>query len=152
MPFPQDRLTLINILEFTDRVLQHYISQLPPDDKNRFLPAWTSEVRPELRAVIAQLQQIGSSDAESWRSLVRVGLTDASLALKRHYLAAAAQGGWRKRFLDLLNKFLGSLAAGIPGAEPIKELKEWLEGLVEDQPEPDQSLITLFNSGEPMAF
>jgi hypothetical protein len=66
--------------------------------------------------------------------------------MKLHYLAKAASGGWRKKLLDLLNKFLGSLAAGIPGIEPIKELKEWLEAQIGDDPEPDMEIITTFNS------
>ena len=67
--------------------------------------------------------------------LRRAGLVGKSLKLKLQYLANAAMNGWGKRLLDLLNKFLGSLAKGFPGAEQVKEFKEWLEGLLN---EPDQ--------------
>jgi hypothetical protein len=66
--------------------------------------------------------------------------------MKLHYLAKAAVGGWRKKLLDLLNKFLGSLAGGLPGVEPIRELKEWLEEQIGDDPEPDQGVMSTYNS------
>lgn len=74
----------------------------------------------------------------------RVGLIGKSLKLKLHYMAEKAKGGWRTGLLNLLNKFLGSLAAGLPGAEPVKEFKEWLEGLSENQPEPDEGIRAVY--------
>jgi len=74
----------------------------------------------------------------------RVGLIGKSLKLKLHYLAERASGGWRTNLLNLLNKFLGSLGGGLPGVEPIKEFKEWLEGFSEDQPEPDEGVRALY--------
>jgi hypothetical protein len=66
--------------------------------------------------------------------------------MKLHYLAKAASSGWRKKLLDLLNKFLGSLAAGLPGVEPIKELKEWLEEQIGDDSDPDPAIVSTYNS------
>jgi len=90
-----------------------------------------AEAQSELR------EELISDHGPLRRFLSRVGLAGKSLRLKLEYLAAAASAGWRGKFLNLLNKFLGSLAGGIPGAEATKELKEWLEGLIENQPEPD---------------
>jgi len=97
-----------------------------------------SELRESLRA----------ENGPFYSFLRRVGLTGKSLKLKLNYLAEAATSGWLGKLLNLLNKFLGSLAGGVPGAEPVKEFKEWLEGLVEDQSQPDQSVRTVyFQSG-----
>jgi hypothetical protein len=66
--------------------------------------------------------------------------------MKLHYLAKAAGAGWRKKLLDLLNKFLGSLASGLPGVEPVRELKEWLEEQIGDDGEPDAGVVSTYNS------
>ncbi len=84
--------------------------------------------------------------------LRRLGLAGRSLKLKLQYLAEAARGGWRGKLLGLLNKFLGSLAGGLPGAEPVKEFKEWLEGLVENEPEPDPSVSSIYFQSGPDPF
>jgi hypothetical protein len=57
--------------------------------------------------------------------------------------------GLLKRFLRLLNIFLGSLADAIPGVHPVKELKELLEELLQDEPEPDDDFIRILG-GEPL--
>lgn len=85
-------------------------------------------------------EELVSEDGPFRRFLRRVGLAGKSLKMKLHYLAEAARGGLRKKLLELLNKFLGSLASGIPGAELVKEFKEWLEGLLDKYPEPDQTI------------
>lgn len=80
--------------------------------------------------------------------LRRVGLVGKSLKMKLTYVADAATKGWRMKLLNLLNKFLGSLAAGIPGTEAVKEIKEWLEDMVENLSEPDQNVTNIyFRSG-----
>jgi hypothetical protein len=75
-------------------------------------------------------ERLRSENGSFHSVLRRVGLAGKSLTLKLGYLAEAASGGWRGKLLNLLNKFLGSLAGGLPGTEPVKELKEWLEGLM----------------------
>ena len=57
-----------------------------------------------------------------------------SLDLKRHLLARSAEDGLLKRFLRILNSWLGSLAEAIPGAHSIKELKEVLDEFLKDTP------------------
>jgi hypothetical protein len=47
----------------------------------------------------------------------------------------------------LLNKFLGSLAAGLPGAESVKEFKEWLEGLLDHEPDQDGGIAAVHSQG-----
>ena len=84
--------------------------------------------------------------------LRRVGLAGKSLKLKLRYMADAAKGGLRGKLLKLLNAFLGSLAGGVPGAEPIKELKEWLEDLVKDQKEPDPNVSSVYFQSEADPF
>jgi len=79
--------------------------------------------------------------------LRRVGLVGKNLKLKLRYLAKAASGGWRKKLLNLLNKFLGSLAAGLPGAESVKEFKEWLEGLLDHEPDQDGGIAAVYSEG-----
>jgi hypothetical protein len=78
--------------------------------------------------------------------LRRVGLAGKSLKLKLQYLANAATKGWGKKLLDLLNKFLGSLATAIHGTEAVKEFKEWLEGLL-NEPDPDPGIQPIYNQG-----
>jgi hypothetical protein len=84
--------------------------------------------------------------------LRRVGLAGKSLKLKLQYLANAASGGWGKKLLDLLNKFLGSLAKGFTGAEQIKEFKEWVEHLLGKEPEQDGQIATIYSQGGPDPF
>jgi hypothetical protein len=99
------------------------------------------------RAEVELSDDLKSEDGPLRSSLRRVGLVGKSLKLKLHYLAKHASGGWRWSVLNLLNKFLGSLAGGLPGVEPVKEFKEWLEGLLEGQPEPDESVRAVYNEG-----
>lgn len=93
-----------------------------------FKEAW-SEVRqdlPQLRSGIA-----GLTDAQT-RTL---GLSGKQLALKLKGFelaeAALRPSGWAegpvKKVLKWINILLGSILAGLPGAEPLKELKESLE-------------------------
>jgi len=85
-------------------------------------------------------EELASEDGPFHRLLRRVGLAGKSLKMKLHYLADAASGGHRRKLLQLLNKFLGSLAGAVPGAEAVKEFKEWLEGLSDNDPEPDSKI------------
>ena len=49
------------------------------------------------------------------------------------------------KLLQLLNKFLGSLAGAVPGAEAVKEFKEWLEGFLDNYPEPDPTISNAYS-------
>jgi hypothetical protein len=147
MPLTDDTNALIGILQFTEKLLDHLIARLSPDDNARFSEAWDNETRPNIHQAISTLQNVTDVTDPTWSKLVGAGLTGRSLALKRHYLAQAASDGFIKKFLKFLNGLLKSLISALPGAEPVKELKDYIESFFDDAPEPDSGLITLFNSG-----
>lgn len=97
------------------------------------------------RAEAEVSQTMRSEDGPLYSFQRRVGLIGKNLKLKLRYLAKAASSGWREKLLNLLNKFLGSLAAGLPGAEQVKEFKEWLEGFSDDAPEPDAGISVVYS-------
>ena len=97
-------------------------------------------------------EALRSENGPLYALMGRVGLIGKSLKLKLHYLAENASGGWLTHLLDLLNKFLGSLAAVVPGVEQVKEFKEWLEGFSEDQREPDNEISALYYQAGPDPF
>lgn len=146
MPLAEDRDAIIEVLQFTEKLFDLLIARLKPPDQQLFQDAW-NETRPVLLEQISLLRPITSEDDSVWAAIKRVGLTGKSLTMKLHYLAKAAIGGWPKKLLDLLNKFLGSLAAGLPGTEQVKELKEWLEEQIGDDSTPDQEIIRTYNGG-----
>jgi len=145
MALTEDRDAIIEVLQFTEKLFDLLIGRLALPDQTLFKDAW-NETRPVLLQQISTLRSITSEAHPVRAALHRVGLTEKNLVLKLHYLAQAASGGWTKRVLDLLNKFLGSLAAGIPGVEPIKELKEWLETQIGDDEESDFEVTNCFTS------
>jgi hypothetical protein len=145
--FSEDRNAIVGILEFTLKLLEHLIDRLPPPEKIRFHAAWDQQVKGQLANVVSQIQGVQSEVSPLWGRLAGAGLTGANLDLKRHLLASAAGDGLLKRFLKILNSWLGSLADAIPGAHPIKELKELLEDFFTDTQEPDDGITTLFNAG-----
>jgi hypothetical protein len=97
------------------------------------------------RAEAELREELASEDGPFRRLMRRVGLAGKSLKMKLHYLADAASGGWRTKLLQLLNKFLGSLASAVPGAEAVKEFKEWLEGFLDNYPEPDSTIKVAYS-------
>jgi hypothetical protein len=143
MALNEDRDAIIEVLEFAEKLFDLLIPRLSGSDLQLFQDAW-NETRPILKRQISVLRLVAFQGDSVWSGIERVGLTGNNLKMKLHFLAKAASGGWRKKLLDLLNKFLGSLAAGLPGVEPIKELKEWLEDQIEDDPEPDMGIVTAF--------
>lgn len=145
--FDQDKNFIVGILQFTERLLEHLIGRLPINEQPRFSLAWQKQVKLQLADAISQVQAIGSESSTLWTRLAGAGLTGPSLDLKRHLLASAAQDGLLRRFLRILNSWLGSLAEAIPGVHPIKQLKELLEEFLDDTPEPDAGITTLFNAG-----
>ena len=145
MPLIEDRDSIVEVLQFTEKLFDLLIPRLGPPDLKLFQDAW-SETRPLLQQQVGLLQSVTSEHNPVWSAIQRVGLTGNNLRMKLHYLAKAAAGGWRKKLLDLLNKFFGSLASGLPGVEPIKELKEWLEEQIGDDPEPDMGVMSTYNS------
>jgi hypothetical protein len=151
MPLHEDRDTIIEVLQFTEKLFDLLIPRLSEFDRQLFQGAW-DETKPILQQQVSLLRSITSEEHPAWAALRRIGLTGKNLAMKLHYLAKAASGGWRKKLLDLLNKFLGSLAGGIPGVEPIKELKEWLEDQIGDDPGSDPEIISLYTSQPHLHF
>src|SRR5579863_2419742 len=145
MPLTEDRDAIIEVLQFTEKLFDLLIKRLTPPDRQLFQDAW-NETRPVLQEQIALLRAITSEDDSVWAAIQRVGLTGKNLVMKLHYLAKAAIGGWPKKLLDLLNKFLGSLVADLPGTEQIKELKEWLEDQIGDDSKADQEIISTYNA------
>jgi hypothetical protein len=145
MPLTEDRDAIIEVLQFTEKLFDLLINRLTPPDRQLFQDAW-NEARPVLQEQISLLKSITSEGNSVWAAIRGAGLTGKNLAMKLHYLAKAAIGGWPKKLLDLLNKFLGSLVAGLPGTEQIKELKEWLEEQIGDDPTEDQGIISTYNS------
>jgi len=154
MSLIEDRDAIIEVLEFAEKLFDLLIQRLPQDDRQLFQRAW-DETRPTLRQQVDLLRSVTSEQQPTWLGIRRVGLTTNNLVMKLHYLARAASQGWRKKLLALLNRFLDSLASGIPGVEPIKELKEWLESQIEDDPqnpEPDSALKNLYSSQHHIYF
>jgi hypothetical protein len=145
MPLNEDRDAIIEVLQFTGKLFDLLISRFDEPDLSLFQNAW-NETRPVLDQHISLLGSVTSENNPVWAAIQRVGLTGNNLKMKLHYLAKAASGGWRKKLLDLLNKFLGSLASGLPGVEPIKELKEWLEEQIGEDSDPDSGIISTYNS------
>lgn len=145
MPLNEDRDAIIEVLQFIEKLFDLLIPRLTLFDRQLFQDAW-NETRPILAEQVTLLYSITSEQHPVWSAIQRAGLTGKNLLMKLHYLARAASGGWRKKLLDLLNKFLGSLASGIPGVEPIKELKEWLEDQIGEDPGSDPEIISLFTS------
>jgi hypothetical protein len=146
MPLAEDRDAIIEVLQFTEKLFDLLITRLKPPDQQLFQDAW-NETRPVLLEQISLLRPITSDDDSVWDAIKRVGLTGKSLTMKLHFLAKAAVGGWPKKLLDLLNKFLGSLAAGLPGTEQVKELKEWLEEQIGDDSTLDKEIIGIYTGG-----
>jgi hypothetical protein len=121
------------------------ISRLSQPDLQLFQDAW-NETRPVLQQQVSLLNSITSEGNPIWSAIQRVELTGKNVKMKIHHMVKAASGGWRKKLLDLLNKFLGSLAGGLPGVEPIKELKEWLEEQIGDDSGSDADIINIYNA------
>lgn len=101
-------------------------------------------VRERLSTAAADLGAIDDDDDARWRKLDDAGLIGAPLALKTAIWAAAADSATslpRRGFvaralrplLKLINSLLGSLTSVIPPLELVKEYKDGIEVVVEDQ-------------------
>jgi hypothetical protein len=128
MAFSDDKETLIDILQFIRAVLNELVNSHITDDKHLFESAWNSEVRPRLEQLILDLQSTSGEDNPRWREIHNRGLTGEQLKLKRARLAAVSKKGIPGKILDIINTILGS----IPGADPIKEFKEFVEEGLDD--------------------
>jgi hypothetical protein len=137
MAFEDDRNTLSDILRFVKRVLDELVTGRISEDKELFQSAWTAEVRPRLEGLIEGLGNIQNQNDTLWIQLQNHGLTGEQLKLKRKRLAAISAKGVLKRILDIINTILGS----IPGAEPVKEFKEFVEEGIDD---PNASIAARF--------
>jgi hypothetical protein len=128
MAFSDDKEILIDILQFIGAVLNELVNSHITDDKHLFESAWNSEVRPRLEQLILDLQSTAGEDNPRWREIHNRGLTGEQLKLKRARLAAVSKKGIPGKILDIINTILGS----IPGADPIKEFKEFVEEGLDD--------------------
>ncbi|MDP9049640.1 MAG: hypothetical protein M3O31_02815 [Acidobacteriota bacterium] len=137
MAFIDDKKVLIEILTFIRDVLNELVHSHITENKSLFQSAWSLEVKPHLDELILQFQSISREESPFWRDLQNRGLTGEQLKLKRTRLAAASLKGLTKRVLDLINTILGS----IPGAESIKEFKEFAEDGLDD---PNASIAVSF--------
>jgi hypothetical protein len=138
MAFADDKKTLIEILKFVRTLLQELVDGRITEDKALFQSAWSSEVRPRLDQIISSLASASDEDSPLWRDIHDRGLTGEQLKLKRARLAAVSLKGIPKKILDIVNTILGS----IPGADPIKEFKEFVEEALDDS---DASIATSFS-------
>ncbi len=138
MAFEDDKKTLSDILVFIRSVLDELVGGHITNDKELFQSAWTKEVRPRLDLLIGGLVDIQSDNDPRWNLFQYHGLTGEQLKLKRKRLAAVSATGIFKKILDIINTILGS----IPGAEPVKEFKEFVEEGVDD---PNASITASFS-------
>jgi hypothetical protein len=81
-----------------------------------------------LQQLVIQIGSVLSPTDPRWIEIEQRGLSGEQLRLKRARLAAASKKGIRKKILDIINTILGS----IPGADPIKEFKEFTEEALPD--------------------
>lgn len=56
MPFLEERESIIGVLQFTGRVLEHLISRLPPESRTEFEDVWRTETRAQLDEAIQMLR------------------------------------------------------------------------------------------------
>jgi hypothetical protein len=139
MPFQDDRATLAQILRFVEMLLNELVPQISPtEDGAQFAVAWNQEVRPALQDLIIRIETIPNPNDTRWLDLHQRGLDGEQLKLKRARLAAASKKGIRKKILDIINTILSS----IPGADPIKEFKEFSEEALPDDPK--ATVVTRF--------
>src|ERR1051326_8077714 len=116
--FEQDKNAFIGILQFTQKLLPHLIERLPEPDKTRLKAAWDQQGRTQRLDVITQFEASERSGPAFWPRLVTAGSSGPSLDLKRHLMADSAGKGLLKRFLRILNSWLGSLADALPRSHP----------------------------------
>ncbi|MGA2590389.1 MAG: hypothetical protein ABSH32_10770 [Bryobacteraceae bacterium] len=130
--FDQEKNMIVGILQFTEKLPDHLIERLPATEKELFRKTWDEQVKVQFAEVVSQIQSVQAEGSPLWTGIARAGLTGPSLDLKKHLLASAASEGLLRRFLRILNSWLGSLADAIPGVHPVKELKELLEEFLQE--------------------
>lgn len=101
--------------------------------------AYTKDIEREIELVMSELQDADQNNPDLCQKLGDAGLSGVQLYLKivgfRRYYERFVKRGTLKvleKLLRWINKILGSLAAGLPGAEAIKEFKEIIEGELDD--------------------
>ena len=146
MAFAEDKNELLGILNFTEKLFDELIKQVPQEEQTLFKDAW-SEVRPKLQAVTQQIKGLQSEGEDLAIKLAEAGLLGNQLKLKVFKLKRAAKEGWLDKLLRLLNSFLKSLAKAIPGGESIAELKDMFEDSLGGVQTPAPYIQTLFNQG-----
>lgn len=134
---PTDQEELHSFIERVRTILSEIVGAqnhlLRKEMRPLFTAAW-AEVEPLIPNVQTQVKLLSDD------RLTQLGLSGAQLRLKlqgfRLADTALTSGGWRsrlvKKVLDWINILLGSILAGVPGAEPLKELKESIEAEIDD--------------------
>jgi hypothetical protein len=147
---PMDRATqqsdILRVLDFTEKLLEFLITMVPPARSQEYRNVWESEVRPKLRGVRSEIQQIPVS-ASQWNRIDDIGWSPESARLKADSLAEQAGKGALATTIRLTNSALGSLKIVFLGLEPPKEFKDYLETWAENRAEPEPFITTLFGPG-----
>jgi hypothetical protein len=114
--------------------------------RKEFIEAF-APVNERIESATAALQAVEDTNAALWRDLNTVGLLGASLSLKlslgRRMAERAFEPAQRpltgitgqalRPLLKWINSLLGSLARALPGIDLVKEYKEGVELVVENQ-------------------
>jgi hypothetical protein len=145
-----DRVTqqgdILRVLDFTEKLLEFLLTLVPPTRSQEYTSVWESEVRPKLRGVRSEIQQIPVSSPQ-WNRIDDIGWSPESARLKADSLAEQAGKGALATTIRLTNSALGSLKIVFLGLEPPKEFKDYLETWAENQAEPEPFITTLFGPG-----
>lgn len=138
MAFDDDKRVLVGILLFVRKVLEELVEgHVSYRDRELFAEVWNGEIRPRLDELAGRIEATRSDEDALWHRLQEHGLTGGQLRFKQARLAAVSGKGVKGKILDIINTILGS----IPGADPIKEFKEFTEEAIED---PDAPLQTRY--------
>jgi hypothetical protein len=127
MPFTDEKATLIGILRTIQRILGRVAHEHIRADRDLFISAWEKEVGPTFDSLIREIEAIPSEENSLWRRLRDHGFSGEQLRLKATRFRAVLEKGVLGKILDIINTILSS----IPGADPVREYKEIMEGAVE---------------------
>lgn len=129
----EDKTALIECLTLIERELYVVVFERKDLFRKEFVK-YLPGPRPEVEHRLAELRGRIESDDLDWEYFEGAGLADLSVKWKRDLIREAANHGVVSRFLHLANVFLGSLAGGLPGAEFVKEYKDFIEGCLKIVP------------------
>jgi hypothetical protein len=121
-----DKRILITIVIDIGEQLKLIVFQRPQLFRTEFrayFPGPWREVEATLSRAVTDLEQ----NNFDWKYIEGAGLVRDSLQFKRNMLTAAIKQGVVARTLKIINSILGSMLAGLPVLEPVKEYKELVE-------------------------